>query len=131
MDSAMELSSSAFETYKNMSAARRAEFLRAAADEIEAAGDALTQTGTAETGLPAGRLEGERGRTTGQLRLFADYIEQGFYVQAIIDEALPDRTQPRSDMRRMNHPLGPAEFCGSSIFSLAFSVDRGELSTEC
>src|SRR5690625_2568555 len=126
MDSAMELSSSAFETYKNMSAARRAEFLRAAADEIEAAGDALTQTGTAETGLPAGRLEGERGRTTGQLRLFADYIEQGFYVQAIIDEALPDRTPPRSDLRRMNHPLGPVVVFGASNFPLAFSVAGGD-----
>lgn len=126
MDSAMELSSSAFETYKNMSAARRAEFLRAAADEIEAAGDALTQTGTAETGLPAGRLEGERERTTGQLRLFADYIEQGFYVQAIIDEALPDRTPPRSDLRRMNHPLGPVVVFGASNFPLAFSVAGGD-----
>lgn len=126
MDTAMELASSAFETYKNLSAARRAEFLRAAADEIEASGEVLTQTATAETGLPAGRLEGERGRTTGQLRLFADYIEQGFYVQAIIDEALPDRTPPRSDLRRMNHPLGPVVVFGASNFPLAFSVAGGD-----
>src|SRR5699024_12064986 len=95
---------------------RRAEFLRAIADEIEASGEALTQTGTAETGLPAGRLNGERGRTTGQLRMFADYIEEGYYVQAIIDEALPERTPPRSDLRRMNHPLGPVVVFGASNF---------------
>src|SRR5699024_10835362 len=104
MDEAMKLAAAAFESYKNMPASRRAEFLRAIADEIEASGEALTQTGTAETGLPAGRLNGERGRTTGQLRMFADYIEEGYYVQAIIDEALPERTPPRSDLRQMNHP---------------------------
>src|SRR5690625_5574456 len=76
--------------------------------------------------MPAGRLNGERGRTTGQLRMFADYIEEGFYVQAIIDEALPDRTPPRSDLRRMNHPLGPVVVFGASNFPLAFSVAGGD-----
>lgn len=129
MDEAMKLAAAAFESYKNIPASRRAEFLRAIADEIEASGEALTRTGTAETGLPAGRLDGERGRTTGQLRMFADYIEEGYYVQAIIDEALPDRTPPRSDLRRMNHPLGPVVVFGASNFPLAFSVAGGDTSS--
>ncbi len=65
--------------------------LRAIADEIEARGDAITAIGWQETGLPAARLEGERGRTTGQLRLFASHIEKGEYLDRRLDPALPDR----------------------------------------
>lgn len=126
MDQALEQAQEAFGEYKSMSNARKAAFLRAAADEINAAGEALTARAVAESGLPEGRLTGERGRTTNQLRMFADYIEAGYYVDAIIDEALPDRQPPRSDIRRMNHPLGPVVVFGASNFPLAFSVAGGD-----
>jgi len=127
MDRAVKLSARAFTAYKNTSAKERAGFLRAIAEEIESIGELLTSTAGAETGLPAGRLDGERGRTTGQLRLFADWIEEGSYLQATIDEALPDRKPlPRSDIRKMNQPLGPVVVFGASNFPLAFSVAGGD-----
>lgn len=127
IDRAIVKASTAFTTYKNIPAKDRAQFLRTVAAEIEKIGDQLTETATAETGLPAGRLQGERGRTTNQLRMFADWIEEGSYVQATIDEAMPTREPlPRSDIRRMNHPLGPVVVFGASNFPLAFSVAGGD-----
>src|SRR5690606_14999235 len=79
MDQAIELADQAFRLYKQTSAQVRAHFLRAIADEIDQRGELLTITAGAETGLPAGRLNGERGRTIGQLRMFADWIEEGSY----------------------------------------------------
>ena len=70
----------AFVSFSQTSRQQRAELLNAIADEIEARGDAITEIGTSETGLPAARLQGERGRTTGQLRLFAQHILNGDYL---------------------------------------------------
>ena len=69
----------------------RAAFLERIADEIEARGRASPTIGSQETGLPPARLEGERGRTTGQLRLFASHIRKGDYLDRRHDAALPDR----------------------------------------
>uniref|UniRef100_UPI0034CDDAD7 aldehyde dehydrogenase family protein n=1 Tax=Brucella intermedia TaxID=94625 RepID=UPI0034CDDAD7 len=88
---ACEAAEDAFWTYGYTSREERAQFLEAIADEIEARAAAITEIGTQETGLPAGRLEGERGRTTGQLRLFATHIRKGDYLDRRVDEALPDR----------------------------------------
>lgn len=77
VDRAARAAEAAFSSYAGLSRAARAAFLRAIADQIEARGAEITAIGTRETGLPAARLEGERGRTTGQLRLFADHIEAG------------------------------------------------------
>ena len=127
MDKAVVLAGSAHATYKAVSNQDRATFLRAIADEIEKIGEQLTAHGHAETGLPAGRLNGERGRTMGQLRMFADWIEEGSYLQATIDEADPDRQPlPKSDIRKINHPLGPVVVFGASNFPLAFSVAGGD-----
>lgn len=127
MDKAVALARSAHATYKAISNQDRARFLRTIADQIEKVGEQLTTHGQAETGLPAGRLNGERGRTTGQLRMFADWIEEGSYLQATIDEADPDRQPlPKSDIRKMNHPLGPVVVFGASNFPLAFSVAGGD-----
>ncbi len=127
MDKAVKLSSKAHISYKKTSSKERAGFLRAIAEEIESIGELLTTTAGAETGLPAGRLNGERGRTTGQLRMFADWVEDGSYLQATIDEALPERKPlPRADIRRMNQPLGPVVVFGASNFPLAFSVAGGD-----
>ena len=81
----------------------------------------------AETGLPEGRVRGERGRTTGQLRMFAALVREGSWVDARIEPAMPDRTPlPRPDLRRMMVPLGPVAVFGASNFPLAFSVAGGD-----
>ncbi len=105
----------------------RAAFLEAIAEEIEARGPALTETAGAETGLPAARLEGERGRTTGQLRLFAAHIRAGEYLDRRLDPALPARAPlPRPEIRLMQRPVGPVAIFGASNFPLAFSVAGGD-----
>jgi 2,5-dioxopentanoate dehydrogenase len=105
----------------------RAKFLRAIADELTADGAAIVERAQMETGLPKPRLEGELARTTGQLRLFAEVAEEGSWVDARVDEALPDRKPlPRSDIRSMLRPLGPVVVFGASNFPLAFSVAGGD-----
>ncbi|MFT5121639.1 MAG: alpha-ketoglutaric semialdehyde dehydrogenase [Verrucomicrobiales bacterium] len=104
-----------------------AQLLNAAADEIEALGDALIERAMAETGLPQGRIQGERGRTCGQLRLFASVAEEGSWVDARIDTALPDRAPlPKPDVRQVHIALGPVAVFGASNFPLAFSVAGGD-----
>ena len=126
-DQAMQLAAKAFEGYKNTAGKSKAAFLNAIADEILALGDALIQRAMAETALPQARLEGERGRTVGQLRLFAQYLEEGSWVEARIDPALPERQPlPRADIRNMLTPLGPVVVFGASNFPLAFSTAGGD-----
>lgn len=117
----------AFWSYGYSSRAERAAFLRAIADEIEARAEAITEIGTQESGLPVARLQGERGRTTGQLRLFADHIEKGAYLDLRVDAALPDRQPaPRPEIRMVQRPLGPVAVFGASNFPLAFSTAGGD-----
>ena len=104
----------------------RAAFLRLAADKIDALGDKLTQRAMAESGLPEARLVGERGRTVGQLRLFADEVEDGAWQDLRIDHADPGRTPPKPDLRMRKIPLGPVAVFGASNFPLAFSVAGGD-----
>lgn len=109
------------------SGAERADFLEAIAEEILALGDALVERAMAETALPQARIVAERGRTVGQLRLFATVARDGSWVDARIDRGQPDRTPlPRPDLRRMKLPLGPVVVFGSSNFPLAFSVAGGD-----
>ena len=127
IDAACKAAEEAFASYGWLSDTERAKFLRAIADEIEARGDAITAIGTAETGLPAARLEGERGRTSGQMRLFADHIEKGDYLDIRHDEALPDRAPlPRPDLQLVQRPMGPVAVFGASNFPLAFSTAGGD-----
>lgn len=124
---AVELSEKAFTSYKNLSGSRKAEFLNAMADEIEALGDLLIKTYCSETGLPAGRAQGERGRTVFQLRSFAEMVKEGTWVEASIDTAIPDRTPiPKIDHRKMLKPLGPIVVFGASNFPLAYSTAGGD-----
>lgn len=105
----------------------RAGFLRTIAEELVGLGDAWLDRAGIETGLPRGRLESERSRTANQMRMFADLVEEGSWVDARIDHALPDRQPlPRPDIRRMLHPLGPVAVLGASNFPLAFSVAGGD-----
>ncbi|HUR59247.1 MAG TPA: aldehyde dehydrogenase (NADP(+)), partial [Opitutaceae bacterium] len=128
MERAMSASAAAaFAVYRERPAADRATLLEAIASEIEALGDTLLQRANAETGLPLARITGERARTCGQLRLFAQLVRDGSWVDARIDPALPDRQPlPRPDLRRMLIPLGPVVVFGSSNFPLAFSVAGGD-----
>jgi len=127
VDRAARGAEAAFASYAALSRDARAAFLRAIADEIEMRAAEITEIGTRETGLPAARLEGERGRTTGQLRLFADHIETGDYLDRRHDPALPDRAPlPRPDLRVMQQPIGPVAVFGASNFPLAFSVAGGD-----
>ncbi|MEZ4995862.1 MAG: aldehyde dehydrogenase (NADP(+)), partial [Saprospiraceae bacterium] len=97
------------------------------AAEIEHLGIDLIHTAMEESNLPEGRLTGERGRTCGQLRLFAKHVLEGSWMDAVIDKAMPDRKPfPRSDIRRMNRPVGPVVVFGASNFPLAFSTAGGD-----
>ncbi|WP_437316238.1 aldehyde dehydrogenase (NADP(+)) [Sorangium sp. So ce385] len=127
IDAAARAAVAAAQAFADLAPEQRARFLETAADEIMALGDALIQTAHRETGLPVARLEGERGRTTGQLRLFAAVVREGSWVDARIDPALPDRKPlPRPDLRRMLRPIGPVAVFGASNFPLAFSVAGGD-----
>ena len=127
VDAALALADSAFAVYRETTGWQRAALLERIADEIVALGDPLIARAHQETGLPEARLIGERGRTVGQLRLFAEVAREGSWVEARIDSAIPDRQPvPRPDLRRMLIPLGPVVVFGSSNFPLAFSVAGGD-----
>lgn len=127
VNKAAEAAEDAFWSYGYSTCAERASFLRAIAEQIDARGDDITAMGTKETGLPEARLQGERGRTVGQLRLFADHIEAGDYLDRRYDEALPDRAPlPRPDLKMVQRPIGPVAVFGASNFPLAFSTAGGD-----
>ncbi len=124
---AVELARRAYGSYSRASGRQKADFLRAIAANLEGRADDLAERGCQETGLPDGRIQMETGRTCGQLRLFAELVEEGSWVDARIDRADPDRTPlPKPDVRSMMRPLGPvAVFCASN-FPIAFSVAGGD-----
>ncbi|MEX0346328.1 MAG: aldehyde dehydrogenase (NADP(+)) [Rhizobiaceae bacterium] len=127
VDEAAIAAEAAFAGYAATKRAKRASFLSTIADEIEARGDAITEIGCQETGLPEARLAGERGRTVGQLRLFAEHILKGDYLDYRHDEAMPDRSPlPRPDLKLIQRPVGPVGVFGASNFPLAFSVAGGD-----
>ncbi|MCA9838865.1 MAG: aldehyde dehydrogenase (NADP(+)) [Trueperaceae bacterium] len=127
VDRAVQAAEEAFWSYGYSSRQERADFLNKIADEIEARAEAITEIGSQETGLPEARLQGERGRTTGQLRLFASHILKGDYLDRRHDEALPDRQPlPRPDLRMIQRPIGPVAVFGASNFPLAFSTAGGD-----
>ncbi|MFF2031592.1 aldehyde dehydrogenase (NADP(+)) [Arthrobacter sp. NPDC058192] len=117
----------AFRSFSSLDPETHSAFLDSIADNIEAIGDELIVRAGQETGLPAARLQGERARTTGQLRLFANVVRQGDFRGVRIDPALPDRTPlPRADIRQRQIPLGPVAVFGASNFPLAFSTAGGD-----
>jgi len=127
VDMALALAEKAYTIYRYTDKKTKADFLRSIASEIDALGTELIERAISESGLPQGRLEGERGRTTGQLKLFADLVEEGSWIEAVIDNALPDRKPaPRVDIRKMLIPVGPVVVFGASNFPLAFSVAGGD-----
>ena len=124
---ACALAAEAFPSYRGAGLEARARFLETIADNIVALGDALIERASAETGLPAGRLQGERARTVGQLRLFAAVVRAGEWLDLRVDPAMPDRQPlPRPDLRLRQIPVGPVAVFGASNFPLAFSVAGGD-----
>jgi alpha-ketoglutaric semialdehyde dehydrogenase len=127
LKAATAAAAAAYESFSILDPETHAGFLEAIADNIEAIGDDLIIRACQETGLPAARLQGERARTTGQLRLFAAVVRQGDFRDVRIDPALPDRTpMPRADIRQRQIPLGPVAVFGASNFPLAFSTAGGD-----
>ena len=127
VNQAVAKAATAFQVYRKKSGAEKAAFLEAIAAEIIAIGDELITTCCAESALPKGRIEGERVRTTGQLKLFADLLKEGSWLDARIETANPERTPlPKPDIRYMQMPLGPVVVFGASNFPLAFSVAGGD-----
>lgn len=127
INESVDKATAAFEIYKNKSGEEKALFLEAIAEEIMALGDDLLERSVMESGLPKARLTGERGRTVGQLKMFAELLREGSWVEAVIDTALPDRQPlPRADIRKMLVPIGPVVVFGASNFPLAFSTAGGD-----
>ncbi len=127
LDRACALAWAAFDGYRETSLERRARFLETIATRILDLGEGLIERAMLETALPRTRIEGERARTVGQLRLFADVVRDGSWLDARIDRAQPER-QPlaRPELRLRNVPLGPVAVFGASNFPLAFSVAGGD-----
>lgn len=124
---AVKLATEAYGSYKQVSGKKRAEFLRKIAENILGLGETLVQRAMSESGLPEARIVGERGRTVNQLNLFADLIEEGSWVEAVIDKAQPERAPvPKPDVRRMLMPIGPVVVFTASNFPLAFSTAGGD-----
>ena len=126
VDLACELASQADDSFRYTSLEQRALFLETIAQEILNIGPALIERAHLETGLPVARLEGERGRTVNQLKLFAKVVRDGDFLSATLDSALPDRVPPRPDLRMQKIALGPVAVFGASNFPLAFSVAGGD-----
>jgi len=126
IDKVMQQSWQAFHQYRKLSLKKRAAFMRAIATELENTGDALIKTAMEETNLPEARLRGERARTIFQLNSYADACEKGEWLEARIDTAIPDKTPPKPDIRKMLVPLGPVVVFGASNFPFAYSTAGGD-----
>jgi NADP-dependent aldehyde dehydrogenase len=127
LDEACRLAAEAFDPYRAAAPEDRSAFLERIAQNILDLGDGLVERCIAESGLPRGRIEGERGRTVNQLRLFAQIVRDGRYLDARIDPAQPERKPlARPDLRSRLIPLGPVAVFGASNFPLAFSVAGGD-----
>ena len=127
LNEACELAESARIAYGKISGKDKAKFLRQIAENIEALGDALIERAMLETGLPNARFVGERGRTCAGLRMFADLVKRGDWVDARIDT--PNSTRqplPKPDVRSMLRPLGTVTIFCASNFPLAYSVAGGD-----
>ena len=126
LDIVLQQSKHAFGIYKKISPAARASFLEGIADEIEKLRTDLVEAAHAETHLPLPRLNGEIGRTTGQLKMFANLIKEGSWVEASIDTADANRVPAKPDVRKILVPVGPVVVFGASNFPFAFSTAGGD-----
>ncbi len=127
IEQAADLAGRAAAELLDLSAEEIAVFLDTVREEIVALGDELVQKADEESALGLERLRGERDRTVNQIRMFAELVREGSWVDARIDRAQPERKPvPKPDVRRMLEPLGPVAVFGASNFPLAFSVAGGD-----
>ena len=127
LSTATSAAAEAYESFSTLDPETHAAFLERAAENIEASAAQLTERYIAETGLPEGRADGERGRTVNQLRLFAAVVRQGDFRGARLDSPDAERTPlPKPDVRQRKIGLGPVAVFGASNFPLAFSVAGGD-----
>ena len=126
IEAIMQLAWNAFHIYRKFSLTQRAAFMKAIAIELENYGDTLIHTAMKETNLPEARLRGERARTIFQLNSYAEGCEKGNWLDASIDTAIPDKTPPKPDIRKMLVPLGPVVVFGASNFPFAYSTAGGD-----
>ena len=127
VDRALQLAAEAAMVLRRTGSEQIAAFLLAVRDQILALGDILLERAMQESGLDRARLTGERTRTLNQIKMFADLVTEGSWVDARIETALPHREPlPRPDLRRMLMPIGPVAVFGASNFPLAFSVAGGD-----
>jgi len=127
LDQIFQSAQEAFLYYKNVSGKEKAAFLRKIADGLEAEKTSLIPLASGESNLPEARITGELGRTLGQIRLFANLVEEGSWVEAVIDHSDPERAPvPKPDIRRFLTALGPVVVFGASNFPLAFSTAGGD-----
>lgn len=124
---AVEKAAAAFQVYRKKSGVEKANFLATIAADLLNTGDELVSVCHDETALPVARIESERMRTVNQLKMFAALLEEGSWVDARIESAMPERTPvPKPDLRFMHIPIGPVVVFGASNFPLAFSVAGGD-----
>ncbi len=126
IESVIQKAWNAFHIYRKYSLKQRADFMKAIAIELQACGDDLIHVAMKETNLPEPRLKNEVARTIFQLNNYADACEKGEWLEARIDTALPDRTPPKPDIRKMLIPLGPVVVFGASNFPFAYSTAGGD-----
>ncbi|MES1147119.1 MAG: aldehyde dehydrogenase (NADP(+)) [bacterium] len=116
--------------YGATTSAKRAAFLRDFASRLEQAGDDLIETTHNETSLPLARLRGERMRSVLQLRMFADMLDEGSWLDVRIEPGDPKRPgSPKPELRRTQVPLGPVAVFGASNFPYAFSIAGGDVAS--
>ena len=117
----------AFQSYRHLSGKEKKNLLYAIAEELEILGENLWKTAAMETNLPVARFQGEAARTSFQLRMFGDLVEEGSWPQVVIDTAIEERKPLRKpDMRKMLIPIGPVVVFGASNFPLAYSTPGGD-----
>jgi acyl-CoA reductase-like NAD-dependent aldehyde dehydrogenase len=116
----------AFEAWRGWAPSARAALLRGIAERLTDRRSAIVPIADEETALGSERLNGELDRTTGQLRAFADLLDEGSYVHAIISPGDARQAPPRPDVRRMLVPIGPVAVFTPSNFPLAFGVAGGD-----
>ncbi|HEY2441729.1 MAG TPA: aldehyde dehydrogenase family protein [Streptosporangiaceae bacterium] len=122
VDAVVDAAAAASGAWAATGAVARAAVLTAVAGALDARASELAALADTETALGMARLTGEVGRTTGQLRLFADLLRDGGYL----DVALSPAAGGGPDLRRINRAIGPVAVFAASNFPLAFSVAGGD-----
>lgn len=127
IDNAVALAKAAERPWACTPVAVRAQLLDGLAEALEHHRDSLVEIADLESGLGAGRLNGEVARTAFQLRGFATELRSGHALQPVLDIAVagaPPAGRPR--MQRVQRPLGPVAMFSASNFPFAFSVLGGD-----